>query len=83
MLMKIGLEMPDWYVCSAGRLSKKKYGVQPKFVKMRELHSLLFYLTHCYAGQPDLDQKQLLGKHHSPSHATLRGWLVDCRLIER
>ena len=34
----------------------RKYGLQPKFVKMRELHLLMFYLIYGYSGEADLDQ---------------------------
>ena len=34
----------------------RKYGLQPKFVKMRELHLLLYYLIYGYSGDPELDQ---------------------------
>ena len=34
----------------------RKYGLQPKFVKMRELHLLLYYLIYGYSGHPELDQ---------------------------
>ena len=40
----------------------KKYGLQPKFVRMREMHSLLQYLIYCYTGQTDLDQAQAKGR---------------------
>ena len=30
---------------------RRKYGLQPKFVRMRELHLLLFYLTRSYDAQ--------------------------------
>ena len=33
-----------------------RYGLQPKFVKMRELHLLMFYLIYGYSGEADLDQ---------------------------
>ena len=38
----------------------RKYGLQPKFVKMRELHLLLFYLIHGYTGDENLDQQQAI-----------------------
>merc|ERR550517_1157178 len=38
----------------------RKYGLQPKFVKMRELHLLLFYLIHGYSGDEELDQQEAL-----------------------
>jgi len=38
----------------------KRYGLQPKFVRMRELHLLLFYLSKDYTGDTDLDQFQAL-----------------------
>ncbi|XP_034239860.1 general transcription factor 3C polypeptide 1 [Thrips palmi] len=34
----------------------KKYGYQPKFVRMKTMHKLLFYLIHDYAGVSDIDQ---------------------------
>lgn len=34
----------------------KQYGYQPKFVRMKTMHKLLYYLIHDYAGVPDLDQ---------------------------
>ena len=40
---------------SSQRLGRK-YGLQPKFVKMRELHLLMFYLIYAYNGEADLDQ---------------------------
>ena len=40
---------------SSQRLGRK-YGLQPKFVKMRELHLLMFYLIYGYSGEADLDQ---------------------------
>ena len=36
----------------------RKYGLQPKFVKMRELHLLMFYLIYGYNGEADLDQAE-------------------------
>jgi hypothetical protein len=36
------------------------YGLQPKFVRMRELHSLMFYLTNSYAGDVNLDKAEAL-----------------------
>lgn len=35
----------------------KQYGYQPKFVRMKTMHKLLFYLIHDYAGVSDLDQQ--------------------------
>lgn len=34
----------------------KQYGYQPKFVRMKTMHKLLFYLIHDYAGVTDIDQ---------------------------
>ena len=36
------------------------YGLLPRFASMRELHCLLFYLTRCYAGDPDLDKEEAM-----------------------
>ena len=33
------------------RVSGRQYGLQPKFIRMRELHLLLFYLCRGYEGQ--------------------------------
>ncbi len=35
----------------------RRYGLQPKFVRMRELHQILFYLTRGYAGVLQEDQQ--------------------------
>lgn len=40
----------------SGKLGKQ-YGYQPKFVRMKTMHKLLFYLIHDYAGVSDLDQQ--------------------------
>eukprot|EP00092_Neocalanus_flemingeri_P000749 GFUD01000793.1.p1 GENE.GFUD01000793.1~~GFUD01000793.1.p1 ORF type:complete len:1909 (+),score=561.12 GFUD01000793.1:540-5729(+) len=40
----------------------RKYGLQPKFVKMRELHLLLYYLIYGYTGEPGLDQREAANK---------------------
>jgi hypothetical protein len=45
----------------------RKYGLQPKFVRMRELHCLLHYLIYSYAGEPDLDQEQAIGRNQKKS----------------
>jgi hypothetical protein len=47
------------------RVNGRTYGLQPKFLRMRELHGLLYYLIYGYAGQPHLDQAQALGTHRS------------------
>jgi hypothetical protein len=47
------------------RVNGRTYGLQPKFLRMRELHGLLYYLIYGYAGQPNLDQAQALGMHRS------------------
>ena len=36
---------------SVKRVSGRQYGLQPKFIRMRELHLLLFYLCRGYEGQ--------------------------------
>lgn len=36
----------------------RKYGLQPKFVKMREMHLLLYYLIYGYSGEPGLNQDE-------------------------
>jgi len=46
---------------SMGRIGRK-YGLQPKFVKMRELHLLLYYLIYGYSGEPGLDQREAAEK---------------------
>jgi len=38
----------------------KKYGYQPKCVRMKILHQLLFYIVHDYSGDPELDQEKAL-----------------------
>lgn len=43
----------------------RRYGLQPKFVKMRELHQLLFYLIHGYQGQEELEQEAARGQLRS------------------
>lgn len=40
----------------SGKLGKQ-YGYQPKFVRMKTMHKLLFYVIHDYAGISDLDQQ--------------------------
>jgi hypothetical protein len=40
----------------------RRYGLQPKFVKMRELHLLLYYLIHGYTGQEGVDQAAARGR---------------------
>merc|ERR1740128_565732 len=42
--------------------SSRRYGLQPKFVRMRELHILLFYLSRNYTGDARLDQTEILNK---------------------
>ena len=44
---------------------KRKYGLQPKFVRMRELHLLLFYLTRSY------DAPDTSGSDHAVSKAEM------------
>ena len=48
-----------WLATSSQRLGRK-YGLQPKFVKMRELHLLMFYLIYGYSGEADLDQTETI-----------------------
>ena len=62
-----------WSATSSQRLGRK-YGLQPKFVKMRELHLLMFYLIYGYSGEADLDQAETIQQ--------LRGeGLVDDKVI--
>ena len=62
-----------WSATSSQRLGRK-YGLQPKFVKMRELHLLMFYLIYGYSGEADLDQAETIQQ--------LRGeGLVDVKVI--
>ena len=44
------------YLNSVKNICVPRYGLQPKFVKMRELHLLMFYLIYGYSGEADLDQ---------------------------
>ena len=44
------------YLISVKNICVPRYGLQPKFVKMRELHLLMFYLIYGYSGEADLDQ---------------------------
>jgi general transcription factor 3C polypeptide 1 len=37
----------------------KKYGIQPKFIRMRELHMFLFYLTRAYNGDKESARENL------------------------
>ena len=53
----------------------RKYGLQPKFVKMRELHMLLYYLIYGYTGEPGLDQGDVSAKLASTG-------LVDDEVME-
>jgi len=41
---------------------KKRYGLQPKFIRMREVHLLFFYLCRDYTGDVNLDQFKALHK---------------------
>ncbi len=54
-------------------MNGRTYGLQPKFLRMRELHGLLYYLIYGYAGQPQLDQAQALGTHRSQSSLVRKG----------
>ena len=40
----------------------RKYGLQPKFVRMRELHLLLHYLIYSYDGDTGLEQGAAVSK---------------------
>ena len=61
-------------VTSSQRLGRK-YGLQPKFVKMRELHLLMFYLIYGYSGEADLEQRNTI------EHLRREG-LVDDKVAE-
>ena len=36
------------------------YGLLPRFASMREFHCLLYYLTRCYGGDPELDKGEAM-----------------------
>ncbi len=38
------------------------YGLQPKFIRMRELHKFMFYLTRAYDGQEVTDREMMLNE---------------------
>ncbi|XP_066992630.2 general transcription factor 3C polypeptide 1 [Anabrus simplex] len=38
----------------------RKYGLSPKFVRMRILHQILFYLIYDYQGNDNMDQKEVV-----------------------
>ncbi|KAK3919691.1 General transcription factor 3C polypeptide 1 [Frankliniella fusca] len=42
----------------SGKLGKQ-YGYQPKFVRMKTMHKVLFYVIHDYGGVSDLDQQSV------------------------
>ena len=48
----------------------RKYGLQPKFVKMRELHLLLYYLIYGYTGDPELEQETTRANLQCPGALT-------------
>ncbi|XP_042203426.1 general transcription factor 3C polypeptide 1-like isoform X2 [Homarus americanus] len=53
---------PSSHVVSTGTVVKKVAGVKgslgPKFVRMCELHKLLYYLVYGYGGQEDIEQEE-------------------------
>jgi len=60
----------------------RKYGLQPKFVRMRELHLLLHYLIYGYTGNTELDQSSATAKMHHLGlvDTSLTGELQDRRI---
>lgn len=53
----------------------KKYGFSPKFIRMRHLHSLLYYLVYVHPGEPK-DPKEI----HIES-LRQQGHIIDDKLV--